>query len=62
MFMFGAVPPHDEAGEAAVARWREAVGRGAVLHLPESIDDVNELAQRSDGEAVFYWLVEALEA
>jgi DNA primase len=54
------VPDRDEAGEAAAARWREAVGHGVVLRLPESVDDVNDLAQQPDGEVVFRRLVEAL--
>jgi DNA primase len=46
------VPDSDEAGEAAAARRREAVGHGHVLRLPEGVDDVNNLAQQPDGEAV----------
>ena len=45
------VPDNDEAGEAAAARWREAVGHGVV----------NDLAQQPDGEEIFHRLVEALE-
>ena len=56
------VPDNDEAGEAAAARWREAVGHGAVLRLPEGVGDVNDLAQQADGEAIFRRLVRVLEA
>jgi DNA primase len=56
------VPDSDEAGEAAATRWREAVGHGVVLRLPEGVDDVNDLAQQPDRETVFHRLVEALEA
>ena len=40
------VPQHDESGVGleAVAAWREMVGRGAVLPLPDGVKDVNELA------------------
>lgn len=55
------VPGSDEAGEAAAARRREAVGHGHVLRLPESVGDVNDLAQQADGEAIFRRLVRALE-
>ncbi|MDY7079069.1 MAG: DNA primase [Chloroflexota bacterium] len=55
------VPDNDEAGEAAAARWREVVGHGAVLRLPEGVEDVNDLAQQPDGEAIFHRLVEVLE-
>ena len=48
------VPDNDEAGGAAAARWREAVGHSVVLRLPEGAEDVNDLAQRPDGEAVFH--------
>jgi len=54
------VPDNDEAGEAAAARWREAVGHGVVLRLPEGVDDVNDLAQQPDGEAIFHRLVKTL--
>ena len=54
------VPDNDEAGEAAAARWREAVGHGAVLRLPDGMGDVNDLAQQPDGEAGFHRLVKAL--
>ena len=47
-------------GEAAAARWQEAVGHGLVLHLPEGAEDVNDLAQQPNGEAVFHRLVEGL--
>lgn len=56
------VPDSNEAGEAAVARWREVVGHGEVLLLPEGAEDVNDLAQQKDGEAVFHRLVRALGA
>jgi DNA primase len=56
------VPDGDEAGEAATAQWREAVGHGVVLRLPAGVDDVNDLAQQPDGEAIFHRLVRALEA
>jgi len=36
------------------------VAHGVVLRLPEGVDDVNDLAQRPDGEAVFHRLVKAL--
>ncbi len=55
------VPDNDEAGEAAAARWREAVGHGAVLRLSEGAEDVNDLAQQPDGEETFHRLVETLE-
>lgn len=42
------------------ARWREAVGHGVVLRLPEGVEDVNDLTQQPDGEAVCHRLVEAL--
>ena len=54
------VPDNDEAGKAAAARWREAVGHGVVLRLPEGAEDVNDLAQQPDGEAIFHRLVEAM--
>ena len=54
------VPDNDEAGEAAAARWREAVGHGVVLRLPDGAEDVNDLAQQPDGEAIFHRLVEVL--
>jgi hypothetical protein len=40
------VPQNDESGvgHEAVAAWREMVGRGAVLELPQDVKDVNELA------------------
>lgn len=40
------VPQNDSsgAGHAAVAAWRERVGQGVVLELPEDVKDVNELA------------------
>jgi len=56
------VPDGDEAGDAAVARWREAVGHGVVLRLPDGVGDVNDLAQQPDGEAIFHRLVSVLEA
>jgi DNA primase len=55
------VPDNDEAGEAAAARWREVVGHGVVLRLPEGTEDVNDLAQRRNGEVIFHRLVKALE-
>jgi len=55
------VPDRDEAGEAAAARWREVVGHGEVLHLPEGAEDVNDLAQQPDGQAIFHRLVKTLE-
>jgi hypothetical protein len=48
------MPDNDEAGEAATARRREAVGHGAVLRLPDGVGDVNDLAQQPDGEAIFH--------
>jgi len=45
-------PDYDEAGETAATRWREVVGHGVVLRLPKSVEDVNDLAQQPDGEAV----------
>jgi DNA primase len=54
------VPDNDEAGEVAATRWREAVGHGAVLRLPEGAEDVNDLAQQADGEAIFHRLVRGL--
>ena len=40
------VPQNDESGvgHEAVAAWREMVGRGAMLPLPDGVKDVNELA------------------
>jgi len=40
------VPQNDASGVGleAVAAWREMVGRGAVLELPQGVKDVNELA------------------
>jgi DNA primase len=51
---------NDEAGKAAVVRWREAVGHGVVLRLPEGVRDVNDLAQQTYGEGIFRRLVEVL--
>ena len=56
------VPDNDEAGESTVERWREAVGHGAVLRLPDGVGDVNDLAQQPDGEAIFRRLVKALRS
>ena len=55
------VPGNDEAGEAAAARRREAVGHGLMFGLPLRAEDVNDLAQQPDGERVFHRLVKALE-
>jgi len=55
------VPDSDEAGEAAAARWREVVGHGVALRLPEGVGDVNDLARQPEGEAIFHHLVEVLE-
>ncbi len=40
------VPQNDESGVGleAVVAWREMVGKGAVLELPQGVKDVNELA------------------
>ena len=43
------VPDNDEAGEAPAAWWREAVGHGAVIRLPNGVGEVNDLAQQADG-------------
>ena len=55
------MPDNDEAGEAAAARWREAVGHGLMFRLPLRAEDVNDLAQQSDGERVFHRLVKTRE-
>jgi DNA primase len=53
------VADNNPAGLIAAARWREAVGHGTVLQIPQEADDVNALAQQPGGEETFHRLVEA---
>ena len=57
------IPDNDPGGEGlkAAEQWREAVGHGIILRLPDDVDDLNDLAQRPDGEEVFYELVKRIE-
>lgn len=50
--------PHNDGGTglSAVQQWRQAVGHGEILRLPEAIKDVNELAITPDGREVFFGL------
>ena len=49
------VPHTDESGIGfdAVSRWKESVGRGEIVRLPDDIKDLNSLKQRADYQA---WL------
>lgn len=51
----------DAAGRAAEQRLRRAFGgRARVIRLPESVKDVNELAQQPAGQETFAWLAEMI--
>jgi DNA primase len=56
------IVPHQDGGPglAAASQWRERIGRDLpLLSLPEGIKDLNELAQRPDGAALFRDLLAA---
>ena len=53
------VPHNDEAGLQAAKRWREKVGEGQIVTLPEEVKDLNELAALSQGREVFADLIQA---
>lgn len=39
------IPDNDPSGKKAVQEWREAVGHGTVVELPDGVKDVNDLDQ-----------------
>jgi DNA primase len=45
------------AGWAAAERWQELIGQGAIVPLPKSIKDLNDLGKVPDGEAEFVALM-----
>lgn len=52
----------DEAGREAAGGLAETLGaRARTVALPEGIKDVNELAQQSDGRAIFFQLLDETE-
>jgi DNA primase len=56
------IVPHQDGGPglAAAGQWRERIGRDLpLLHLPAGVKDLNELAQRPDGAALFRDLLAA---
>lgn len=53
------VPDNDAAGIAAAARWKETIGHGRVLQLPQGVGDTNDLAQQPNGQDIFHDLVNA---
>ena len=53
------VPHNDEAGLQAAKRWREKVGEGQIVTLPDSVKDLNELAVLPQGGKLFTDLIQA---
>lgn len=47
------VPDNDQAGTAALARWRERAGQGVALRLPDDVKDVNDLMERDHPQMAF---------
>jgi DNA primase len=54
-----AIMPHNDGGIGleAAERWREKIGQGKIILLPDEVKDLNELGTRADGETEFVFLM-----